>query len=68
MQKLFLVAMLCLTFSIPAKADFWKKMKNAVLGPGSSTSKSNTSGKTVYMKKRETPHTCIEIYREVQLK
>ena len=46
MKKLFLVAMLCLTFAIPVKADFWKKMKNAVLGSGSSTSKSNTSGKT----------------------
>jgi hypothetical protein len=46
MKKLFLVTMLCLTFAIPAKADFWKKMKNAVLGPGSSTSKSNTSEKT----------------------
>lgn len=46
MKKLFLVAMLCLTFSILAKADFWKKMKNAILGPGGSTSSSNTSGKT----------------------
>ena len=46
MKKLFLVAMLCLTFAIPAKADFWKKMKNAILGPGGSTSSSNTSGKT----------------------
>ena len=32
MKKLFLVSMLCLTFTIPAKADFWKKLKNAVIG------------------------------------
>jgi len=41
MKRLFLVSMLCLTFIIPAKADFWKKLKNAVVGP--STSSSNSS-------------------------
>ena len=46
MKKLFLIAMLCLTFTIPAKADFWKKLKNAVTGTGSSSSSSNSSGKT----------------------
>lgn len=46
MKKLFLVSMLCLTFTIPAKADFWKKLKNAVTGTGSSSSSSNSSGKT----------------------
>ena len=46
MKKLLLIAMLCLTFTIPAKADFWKKLKNAVTGTGSSSSSSNSSGKT----------------------
>ena len=46
MKKLFLIAMLCLTFTIPAKADFWKKLKNAVTGTDSSSSSSNSSGKT----------------------
>lgn len=46
MKKLFLVAMLCLTFAVPAKADFWKKMKNAILGSTDTSSTSNTSGKT----------------------
>ena len=45
MKKLFLVSMLCLTFTIPAKADFWKKLKNAVIGTDA-TSSSNSSGKT----------------------
>ena len=47
MKKLFLIAMLCLTFTIPAKADFWKKLKNAITGTGSSnsSSSSNSSGK-----------------------
>ena len=45
MKKLFLIAMLCLTFTIPAKADFWKKLKNAVTGTDSSSSSSNSSGK-----------------------
>ena len=46
MKKLLLIAMLCLTFTIPAKADFWKKLKNAVTGTDSSSSSSNSSGKT----------------------
>ena len=45
MKKLFLVSMLCLTFAVPAKADFWKKLKNAVIGTDA-TSSSNSSGKT----------------------
>ena len=45
MKKLFLVSMLCLTFTIPAKADFWKKLKNAVIGTDTASS-SNSSGKT----------------------
>ena len=45
MKKLFLVSMLCLTFTIPAKADFWKKLKNAVIGTDAASS-SNSSGKT----------------------
>lgn len=45
MKKLFLVSMLCLTFTIPVKADFWKKLKNAVIGTDA-TSSSNSSGKT----------------------
>ena len=45
MKKLFLVSMLCLTFTIPAKADFWKKLKNAVIGTDA-TSSSNSSGIT----------------------
>ena len=45
MKKLFLVSMLCLTFTIPAKADFWKKLKNAVIGTDA-TSSSNSSGKS----------------------
>lgn len=46
MKKRFLVAMLCLTFTVPAKADFWKSLKNAILGPSSSSSTSKSSGKT----------------------
>ena len=45
MKKLFLVSMLCLTFAVPAKAGFWKKLKNAVIGTDA-TSSSNSSGKT----------------------
>ena len=45
MKKLFLVSMLCLTFAVPAKADFWKKLKNAVIGTDTASS-SNSSGKT----------------------
>ena len=45
MKKLFLISMLCLTFTIPAKAGFWKKLKNAVIGTDA-TSSSNSSGKT----------------------
>ena len=45
MKKLFLISMLCLTFTIPAKADFWKKLKNAVIGTDTASS-SNSSGKT----------------------
>ena len=45
MKKLFLISMLCLTFAVPAKADFWKKLKNAVIGTDTASS-SNSSGKT----------------------
>lgn len=48
-KRLILTTLIMLfTVTIPAKADFWKKLKNAITGTGSSnsSSSSNSSGKS----------------------
>lgn len=51
MKKRLILTTLLMLFAvtIPAKADFWKKLKNAITGTGSSnsSSSSNSSGKVV---------------------
>ena len=50
MKKRLILTTLIMLFAvtIPTKADFWKKLKNAITGTGSSnsSSSSNSSGKS----------------------